>query len=147
MGLYIQEKASKLLAPSSVNMFPPRRNMFLLLHIQRLNVPYALRVLLDTPVAAKKAHPGHAGDALGRPAILVAEGLVNELLRLAVGAEIIADEVVVAVVDDSVDEGRERGRVPIEHVAPNSFENLFQVWVEGMFAVEMGVAKFFDVFG
>ena len=57
--------------------------------IQWLNVPDAIRILIDAPVTTEEAHPRHRGDASRDPFILVAVRLVDELLRLDVAVKVI----------------------------------------------------------
>lgn len=65
---------------------------------------------------------------------------------LDVAIEIIAHEVVIAVVDDGIAEGGEAARVA-EHVALDGVEDFLEVRVELEGAVGVGVAEVFDVFG
>jgi hypothetical protein len=69
---------------------------------QRLRIPDLRRILIDTPITAKEAHARHRRNRLGKPLILVAVGLVNQLLGLAVAREIVGDEIKVAMLDDAV---------------------------------------------
>lgn len=69
---------------------------------QGLHVPDHVRVLLYAPVAAEEAHAADARDALAHPLILVLVGFVYQRVGLDVAVEIVADEVVVAVVDDGI---------------------------------------------
>ena len=75
----------------------------LLLH-QWLNVPDALRILINAPVAAEEAHSSHRQDSLGGPCLRVLVRLINQLLSLDVRRKVIRDEVVVSVLDDAVEE-------------------------------------------
>ena len=82
-----------------------------LLRRQRLNIPDHLRILLDAPVAAEEAHPRHACDTLAHPLILIFVRFINHFLRLDVAAEIVADQIVIAMVNDAVAKGVEAGGV------------------------------------
>ncbi len=113
---------------------------------QRLDIPNHIRILLDTPITAKKAHPRHTRNALADPLFLVLVRLVHQLLRLAIAAEIVADEVVIAMVDDGIAEGGE----PVGVAKGAGFDGVNdfgegRIEVEG--AVVVGVAEVFDVFG
>lgn len=61
-----------------------------------------------------------------------------------VTVEVIADEIVVSVVDDGVDQRGEAVDVA-ETPASDGFEYLDQVWVEGKRAISVGVTQIFDV--
>ena len=61
-------------------------------------------------------------------------------MGLDVAVEVVADEVVVAVVDDGVAEGREVASVT-EHVAFDGVKHLLEIRVEFEVAVGMGMAK------
>jgi len=68
---------------------------------QRFHIPDHVRILLNTAITAKEAHPAHALNRLPRPPFLIFVGLVHQILRLHVAAEVVAHEVVVAVVGDA----------------------------------------------
>lgn len=70
-----------------------------------LNVPDALRILVDATVTAEESHAGNCSDAASYPLILVAVSLVNQFLRLDVAVEVIRHQVVVSVVADSRNHG------------------------------------------
>lgn len=67
-------------------------------------------------------------------------------MRLDVAVEVVADEVVVAVVANGADEGGELVGVA-EGVGLDGVEDFDQVRVDGMGAVVVCVAQVFDVFG
>jgi hypothetical protein len=71
---------------------------------QRLDIPYHLCILVDTPVTREESHSSNTGDALGNPLFLVLVCLINQVLSLAVAVEVVRDEIVVAVLDDTIDE-------------------------------------------
>lgn len=73
-----------------------------LLRRQRLHIPDHVRILLDAAIAAEEAHPRYTRDALANPLLLVFIRLIHQFLRLDIAVEIIADEIVVAVVGDAV---------------------------------------------
>ena len=74
---------------------------------QGLNIPNAIRILLNAPIATEEAHTAHTGDAFGEPFVLILVRLVHESMSLNIAIEVIADEVVVAMIDDGADESRE----------------------------------------
>lgn len=113
---------------------------------QRLNVPDALRILVDAAVRAEEAHSRHTLDALGDPALLVAVGLVNELLRLDIAVEIIRHEVEVAMVADGRDHAHEVVGLT-EGALLDGLEHLDEVGVDGVSAVGVVVANVLDVLG
>lgn len=118
----------------------------LVLNRQRLNIPDALRILIDAPIRAEEAHSRHALNALGDPALLVAVGLVNELLSLDVTVEVIRHEVEVAVVADGRDHAHEVVGLA-EGALLDGLEHLDKVRVDRVRAVRMIVADVLDVFG
>ena len=67
----------------------PLAHLALLFHLQRLNVPDAFRILVNAAIGGEEAHPSHTRDALGHPLVLVLVGLVDEILCLEVGVEIV----------------------------------------------------------
>ena len=123
----------------------PPLNPILLLH-KRLSIPDALCILINTPIAAKKAHPPNRSNSLGRPLLRVLVALVNELLRLDVGREVVGDEVVVAVLDDAVEQRGEGARVA-KLARVDGVEDVGEVGVELVLLVEVAVAEVFDVLG
>lgn len=118
----------------------------LLLGREGLDVPDHLCVLVDAAVAAEEAHAGDGGDALCQPVLLVAVGVVDELLGLDVRGEVVRDEVVVAVVDDAVDERAEAARVA-EGAGLDRLEHGRQLRVKLVASVKVGVAQLVDVLG
>jgi hypothetical protein len=74
-------------------------------HIQRLHVPNTLRILLDTPVTRKEAHPCHTRNTFPNPPILILKRLINQIVRLTVRPEVIRHQIVIAMLDDGVDKG------------------------------------------
>ena len=114
--------------------------------LHRLHVPDHLRILVNAPIAAEEAHARHARDALGHPLVLILVRRVDQLVRLAVAVEVVRHEVVVAVVDDAVDEGGELAGVA-EAAGLDGVKDFAQPVVQLVFAVKMVVAEVFDVFG
>lgn len=130
--------------PSTIHRPPPTLP---LLRRQRLNIPNTLRILDDAPIAGKEAHPTHARDGLPEPTLLVAIGVVHEGLRLDVGVEVVADEIVVAVIEDGGDEGGEVSLVA-EAAGVDGGEDGAQVPVDVVRApVVVRVSEVLDVFG
>lgn len=111
---------------------------------KRLDVPDHLGVFIDTSVTAEEAHACNGGDGLGSPFILVLVGLVDELVSLAIGCEVVGDEVVITVFDDSVDECG-KGACVTEGALLDFVEDLGEGLVELVVSVDVGVAKVFDV--
>lgn len=70
--------------------------------------------------------------------------LVHQRMRFDITVEVIADEIVIAVVDDGVDQRREAVDVT-ETPALDGFEYLDQVGVKGKRAISVGVTQIFDV--
>jgi len=66
-------------------------------------------------------------------------------VSLNVAVEVIRDEVVVSVVDNAVNEGRELACIA-KHAVANCVEHGSEVGIELEFGVEVGVAEVFDVF-
>ena len=112
----------------------------------RLHIPNHLRILINTPITTKEAHPAHTSNALRQPLLLIPKRLINQILRLAVAVEVIRDEVVIAMVDDSIRECREGARIT-KHTALDGVEDLFEFFVELVVAVDVGVAELVDIFG
>ncbi len=78
----------------------------LLPRFQRLHIPNHIRILLNTPITTEKTHTRHARNALANP-LLILVRLIDHLLRFAVARKVIADKVIIAVVDDGVAESGE----------------------------------------
>ena len=117
-----------------------------ILLVQRLYIPDTLRILIDTPIRAKEAHSRNRRNRLRSPFLRVLEALVNELLRLDVACEVVANEVVVAVLDDAVDQRGER-RCVAEGAALDRVEDGGKLWVEVVVAVNVRVPEVIDVLG
>ena len=114
---------------------------------QRLHVPDHVRILLNAAITGEKPHAAHARDALADPLLLILVRLIDEVLRLDIAVEVVADEVVIAVVDDAVAEGREAARVA-EHAALDRVEDFGEIRVQlERPAVVVRVPQVFDVFG
>ena len=124
----------------------PYHRPLLRLRRQRLYIPDALRILLNASVATEEAHPRHARDALGDPLVLILVRLVDERVRLDITIEVVADKVIVAVVADGADEGRELVGVT-ESVGLDGLEDFDEVRVYGVGSVVVRVTQVFDVFG
>jgi len=113
---------------------------------EHTHIPNHLGVLINTPVRAEEAHAGDAGDGLGEPGLLVLVGLVDEPVRVDVALEVVRDEVVVAVVDDGVDERGELARVA-EGAGLDGVEGALEHGVQVEFGVEVRMPEVLDVFG
>lgn len=129
----------------SISIDRSKTNLRLLRRNNRLNIPDHLRVFIDAPITAKEAHPAHTRDALGQPLFLVLVCLINQILRLAVAVEVIRDKIVVAMVNDCTRECRKGSRIA-EHATLDSCENLLELFVELVVAVDVSMAELFDVF-
>lgn len=101
---------------------------------------------MDAPVAAEEAHATHAGNAFADPLVLILVRLIHQRVRLDVAVEVIAHEVVIAVVDNGVAESGEAARVA-EHVTLDGVEDFLEVRVQLEGAVGVGVAEVFHVLG
>ena len=82
-------------------------NNLLLFRLERLDVPDTLSVFFNTPVAREEPHAADACDALGNPVILILVGFIDECLRLDVTIEVVADKIVIAVIRNGANKGRE----------------------------------------
>lgn len=71
---------------------------------------------------------------------------VDQIMRLQVALEVVRDEVEVAMFGDAADEGRKRACVA-ELAVLNCTEDLLQPRVDLMLAIEVCVAKVFNVLG
>ena len=111
-----------------------------------LNVPYALRVLIDTPVAREESHSRDRRDGLCSPLLRVLVALVDELLRLDVRCKVIRNEVVVTMVHDAVEERREGAGVA-KGARVDAVEYGSKSRVELVLLVEVSVAELVDVLG
>jgi hypothetical protein len=116
-----------------------------ILDIQRLDVPDGVSILIDAPIAAEEAHASNTGDALGNPLVLVLVRSVDEILRREVRVEVVRDEVIVAVLDNGIDESRE-GSLVAKNTILDGFEDLGQVWIDFVLAIEVVVTKIFHIF-
>ena len=111
-----------------------------------LDVPNHLRILHNTSITAKGAHPRNGRNAPRHPLLLLLILHVNELLGLAVRRKVIGDEVVVAMVNDAVDERGEGTGLP-KSTLFNLIKDLGKGFVEMVIAIDVGVAQIVDVFG
>jgi hypothetical protein len=111
---------------------------------QWLNIPDALCVLLNASITGKEAHSCYTCDALADPLILVLVRGVDQIVRLQVALEVVGDEVVVAMFGNAADEGRKWSYVA-KLAALNCVEDLLQRRVDLMLAVEVCVAKVFNI--
>ena len=109
-----------------------------------LDIPDRLGILIDTAIAREEAHAGDAGNALREPFLLVAVRLINQLLRLDVRGEVIGDKVVVAVLDDAVDECRE-GLCVAECAISDSFEDTIKLWLDLIGGIQVLVAQLLNL--
>lgn len=117
-----------------------------LLRHHRLHIPNHLRILLNTAITTEEPHPRHANNTLTNPLLLIPIRLIHQLLRLDIGIEIIADEIIIAVVGDTIAKSAE-ARGVAEGVGFYSVEDTREVRVQGEGAVGVCVAEVFDVFG
>ena len=117
----------------------------LLLNIQRLNIPNAIRVLVSDTIHREEAHACHRANRLGKPLLFVKECLVDHLMCGDVGVEIVRDQVVVAGLLDGIGEGGEVARVA-ECVALDCGEDALQLGVKLEIAVEVSVTEILDIF-
>lgn len=117
-----------------------------LLDGKRLDVPNHVRILIDATIAAEEAHAGDRDDGFLEPLFLVAVRLINEMVRLDIAVEVIRNQVVVTVVANSRDHGT-KVVGSSECALLNLGEHPFQIRVNGVFAVVVGVAQVLDVFG
>ena len=113
---------------------------------QRLNVPNALCILTNNPIRREEPHARNTSNALIHPLLAVPKCLIDEILRRDVAVEVVGDKVVVAVLGDRGEEGREVRRVA-ECAGADGVEDCGEVGVKLEAAVEVSVADFFDVFG
>ena len=98
-------------SPPPPPLQPTHTHLHLLRH-QRLHIPDHIRILLNAAITTEKAHAGHTLNTLADPLLLIFIRLIHQFLRLDIAAEIVADEVIVAVIDDAVAERAEAGGVP-----------------------------------
>lgn len=125
----------------------PHPSTLLLLLRQRLDIPDLLRILIDAPITREESHSRHASDTLRNPLLLVRIRLVDELVRVDVGGEVVRHEVVVAVVADGGDHAAEALRVA-ELAGLDGLEDLVEGGVDGVvLPVGVRVAEVLDVFG
>ena len=114
--------------------------------LHRLYIPNHLRILVDASIAAEEPHARHARDALGHPLVLILVSLIDKVVRLAIAVEVVGNEVVVAVVHNSVDKSGELVRVT-EAAGLDRVKDLAKPVVELVFTVEVIVSEVFNVFG
>ena len=113
---------------------------------QRLHIPDALSILHDAAIAAEESHPRHALNALAYPLVLILVRLVHECLGLVVRIKIVANEVVVAMVPDTVHKRAKLASIA-EGIGRDGLKDLFKSRVDGVAAVVVVVAKVLDGFG
>jgi hypothetical protein len=102
-----------------------------LLWRQRLYIPDALRIFINTPITAEEPHARHTSDTLSNPLILVLVRLVDQRLSLVVAMEVIGDEVVVAMFFDCTDEGGESAGIT-EGIGLDFLEDFGEIRIEGV---------------
>ena len=112
---------------------------------QRLHIPNHIRILLNTPVTTEKAHTRHTCNALADPLLLVLIRLIDHLLRFAVTRKVVADEIIIAMINDGVAKGSEAVGVA-KGVGFDGVEDCGEVGVKVEGAVVVGVAEILDVF-
>lgn len=112
---------------------------------QWLNVPDHIGVFLNASVAAEESHPADAGNAFADPFILVLVCLIDECVCFDVAVEIVADEIIVAMIDNGVAKGREVASVA-EHTSPDGIKYLLQIFVQLEVAVIVCMSEVFHVF-
>ena len=110
-----------------------------------LSVPDTLSVLVNATITAEEAHSCNRGDAFGNPLVLVAIGLVDELVRLDVAVEVVRHEVVITVVAHGSHHGAKVLRVA-KCALLNFLEYLFKVRVDGVGAVCVRMAEILNIF-
>lgn len=113
---------------------------------QWLHVPDALRIFVDAAVAAEEAHTGYRGDRLLDPLLLVAVGIIYQVMRLDIAVEIIRHQIVIAVVADSRNHGAKVVR-SAESALLNLLEDLLKVTVDGVGSISVRVTQVFDILG
>ena len=118
----------------------------LLLRVKRLDIPDTFCILLNTTVAAKETHPRHTSDALLEPGVLVFVGLVHKGVGLDVAVEVIADEIIITLIDDRVAKGAESAGIA-KTPAFDGVKDLSEIRVKFEGAIVMSMAEIFNVFG
>lgn len=83
-------------------------------------------------------------NGLGDPLILILVGFINQSVGLDVTVEVIADEIVVAVIGDGTSKSGESTGVT-EGSFINCFEDFGEVGIDGVGSVVVIVAEFFDI--
>jgi hypothetical protein len=113
---------------------------------QWFNIPDHLRVLVDAPVTREEAHTSNTGDALRDPFLLVLVSLINQILGLAVAVEVVGDEIVVAVLDNTIHQGREGSGIT-KGAFLDFVKDRVKALIELITAVDVPVTKVFDILG
>lgn len=101
---------------------------------------------MDTSITAEEAHARHAHDRLDKPFILILVRFVHKGLRLVVTVEVIADKIVVTVLENGADEGRETALIT-KRAFLNGFEDFAQIRIDLVLAVVVRMSEVFDVLG
>lgn len=117
-----------------------------LVRLDRLHVPDHLCVFIDASIRAEEAHPRDTCDRLREPFFLILVCLVNELLGVEVGLEVVGYEVVVAVVYDRIDQSRKLACIA-EGALLDRLEDSFEIRIKDELAVEVRMAEVLDIFG
>ena len=147
-GSYVQSSVRLQTLFASVTSLPSPSHSFLLstiLDSKRLNIPDSVRVLLDTSVAREEAHPSHTRNTLANPFILVLVRNVNQVMRLKIALEVIRNKVIVAMLGDASNKGRE-GSLIAKGTFLNGVEDLLQFGMDLVLAVVVCVTKIFHIF-
>jgi hypothetical protein len=123
----------------------PSRGRLVLGH-KWLYVPDTLSVLIDTPVTCEEAHTCDRQDGLRCPLLGILVALVDELLRLDVRGKVIRNEVVVTMLHDAIEQGREALGIA-KGAAMDMIEYVGELGLELVLLVQMRVAEVFDILG
>jgi hypothetical protein len=104
-------------------LIPPRR--------QRLYIPDAFRILVNTPITAKETHARYTSNTLTDPLILVLVSFINQRLRLVIAVEIVRDKVVIAMFFNRTDESR-KGPSITKGTFLNFLEDFGEIGIDGV---------------
>lgn len=113
---------------------------------QRFDIPDHIGVLLNASVTAKEPHPADTGNALADPFVLVLVRLIDQGVCFDVAVEVIADQIVVPMIDDGIAQGRKMTSVA-KQTSLDSVKYLLEVFIQLEFAVCVGMAEIFHILG
>lgn len=96
-------------------------------------------------LGSEESHPADSSDTLGQPFVLVSVRLIDELMGLDVAVKVVGNQVVIAMVDNAIDESAKLSGLA-ELATLDSVKHLDEVWIEFELGVVVCMPKVFNIF-